>query len=265
MNAELSTKSHRMHTFPIRKVVTHHARLKSFYFEQTFPIVPGQFVNLWLPGVDEKPFSVSNCHDGLIEITVKAVGPYTHALLQCEPGALIGIRGPFGHGFKEQDATLVVGGGMGIAPLRYLVQSLQRSPLRYWAICGARTREELIFLPEWEVARTSFATDDGSFGEHASAVQLMRPLLEREHVSSICACGPEPMLLAVRALADECHVPFQLSFERYMKCGIGICGSCCLDGSGIRVCNEGPVLTALDLAEVTELGVPHRDASGRRE
>jgi dihydroorotate dehydrogenase electron transfer subunit len=73
------------------------------------------------------------------------------------------------------------------------------------------------------------------------------------------------MLARILEIADERDIDVQLSFERYMKCGIGICGQCCLDGSGIRVCVEGPVLRREEIRETTEIGLPHRDATGTRK
>ena len=103
--------SHAMRSQPIRQVATHSAELKSFLFEQTFDAEPGQFVMLWIPGLDEKPFSVSDVWDGKIEITAKAVGPFSRALMDCKPGDRLGLRGPFGRGFRPRGRGLVVAGG----------------------------------------------------------------------------------------------------------------------------------------------------------
>lgn len=255
-----------MKTYPILDIVTHAADLKSFYLPLLpQPVSPGQFVMLWLPGVDEKPFSVSNILPDRMEITIRAVGPYTTALLQSLPGQYLGVRGPFGNGFTLIDRTLVVGGGCGVAPVRYLAKALEASGMSHRLVVGTRTAQDLMFREEYLHAGTDVATDDGSLGHHGLVTDLVRPLLAQGHYRCLAASGPEPLLLALRQLGLEHNVPVQLSFERYMKCGIGICGQCCMDGSGIRLCVEGPVLSEEQLAGITELGLPHRDATGQRK
>ncbi|MBM4355930.1 MAG: dihydroorotate dehydrogenase electron transfer subunit, partial [Deltaproteobacteria bacterium] len=201
---------------------------------------------------------------GRIELTVRAVGPFTRALMECRPGQLLGLRGPFGRGFELEPRTLLVGGGMGIAPIRFLAQGLDSARLPYETLLGGRTSTDLLFA-DWFALRSSILhTDDGSLGVAGPVTQSLDSLLASHRYCTVCACGPEPMLLAVKASCEAAAVPYQLAFERYMKCGIGICGQCCMDGTGIRLCKEGPVLTARDLAGITELGLPHRNASGSR-
>lgn len=261
---KLALSSHAMHSLPIRQVVAHSAELKSFQFEQTFAAEPGQFVMLWIPGLDEKPFSVSDVRDGWIEITAKAVGPFSRALMECRPGERLGVRGPFGRGFRPRGRGLVVGGGMGIAPLRYLVHRLAQDGFEFSTVLGARTVWDLMFADEFARSGAQLATDDGSVGEKGLVVTLAERLCVRRPLDVLYGCGPEPMLVALKKLADRLGVDCQLSLERYMKCGIGVCGSCCVDGSGICICREGPVLDKAELDRVADFGLPHRDATGRR-
>ncbi len=254
----------------IEDVIVHHEALKTFVLEAPFPVAPGQFIMLWLPGVDEKPFSPSlvtqrwRLRAGRIEVTARAVGPFTRALMACRPGQTVGIRGPFGQGFSLEPCSLLVGGGMGIAPLRYLADALDSNGLPFQAMLGARTAADLLFVDWFQRRSASFYTDDGSAGVSGPVTQSLDVELESGQFRAVCACGPEPMLLAVKKACETHSIPYQLAFERYMKCGIGLCGQCCMDGTGIRVCKEGPVLTARELAGVTELGLPHRDATGAR-
>ena len=257
--------SHEMQTFPLSDVVVHHAGLKSFYFERPFCIEPGQFVTLWLPEVDEKPFSVSDLTDDYLEITVKAVGPFTKELMNRRKGDFIGMRGPFGKGFSLKDDTLLVGGGIGMAPLRFLARALRESGRDYRLIFGIRTAADLPFLDEYRsLPGCTIVSEDGSVGNKGLVTQFMDSVIEEGRIRHISGAGPERMLMAVRDLAESRHLPFELSFERYMKCGIGICGQCCMDGSGLRLCVDGPVLDATKLAQITEIGLPHRTASGHR-
>ena len=254
-----------MQTFPIKKIIEHGTGVKSFYFEKTFEVHAGQFVNLWLPEVDEKPFSVSAVSDGLIEISVKEYGPFTRALMQCKKGDYLGLRGPFGRGFTLHDNALLIGGGIGIAPLRLLAQELSARKKRFVSLLGAATAYEVIFAEDFRRQSICyFTSDDGSLGKKGVVTDILAEIIAKENIRFIYAAGPEIMFVKVKEIIDPLDIPYEFCMERYMKCGIGICGQCVLDDSGIRLCVEGPVLNQDDLKEVSELGLLHRDASGRR-
>ncbi len=252
----------KMRTLAVREVVTHAPGLKSLYFEQPFEAAPGQFVTVWVPGVDEKPFSVSDMSGGRMEISVKAYGAFSTRLLESKPGDFLGVRGPFGRGFALEPDGLLVAGGIGLAPIRFLSKRLAAAGWPHRLVVGVRSRGDLIF-PE-EYAGCELTSEDGSVGGRGLVTGRVEAMLAERRPRVIYGAGPEGMLLAVRDLADRFDVPYQLSMERYMKCGFGLCGQCCLDGEGLRVCCEGPVFTREDLAKITELGKPHRTASGRR-
>ena len=252
-------------TLPVMEVVAHSDSLKSLVLPRTFDIEPGQFVMLWIPGMDEKPFSVSDARDGTIEITVKTFGPYSHALTDCRVGDRLGLRGPLGRGFRPRGKGLIVGGGIGIAPLRFLAHRMKRDGLPFKTVLGARTAADLMFVEDFRKLGAEFATDDGSCGEKGFVISLAERLCAAEKFDVIYGCGPEVMLVALKKLADRIGCDCQLSLERHMKCGIGICGSCCVDGSGICICREGPVLDRAELDLITDFGLPHRDATGARK
>jgi len=254
-----------MRSYPVRRIVTHGPDLKSFYFDPVFESYPGQFVNLWIPGVDEKPFSISDATDEYIELSVKAVGPFTRKLMECNVGDYLGLRGPFGHGFQPGEHALLIGGGIGLAPIRYLSRFMQTRNMKYILLIGAKKAQDVIFRSELYDDQIYCTTEDGSLGCKGLVTQEMKRILDTETVSCICAAGPEAMLARILEIADVRGIDVQLSFERYMKCGIGICGQCCLDGSGIRVCVEGPVLRREEIRETTGIGLPHRDATGTRK
>ena len=130
---------------------------------------------------------------------------------------------------------------------------------------GARTAGEMMFTEDFARLGAQFATDDGTLGRPGLATNLAERLCDEEKFDVIYGCGPEPMLVALKKLADERGVDCQLSLERHMKCGIGVCGSCCVDGSGICICREGPVLDKAELDRVADFGLPHRDATGARK
>ncbi|MBI5543250.1 MAG: hypothetical protein HY901_05140 [Deltaproteobacteria bacterium] len=114
----------KMRTLRVLEVVEHGPGLKSLYFEQPFEAEPGQFVNVWIPGVDEKPFSISDLSGGRLELSVKAYGAFSSRLLEARPGDYLGIRGPFGHGFRLESDAVLVAGGIGLAPIRFLSHRL---------------------------------------------------------------------------------------------------------------------------------------------
>lgn len=232
--------------------------------------VPGQFLMVWVPGVDEVPMSLSFIGpEGRIGITVAKVGEATEALHKCEPGSLIGIRGPLGRGFTlTSGRALVVGGGVGVAALAPLIEELassNTSPLT--VIIGARTGRELLFRDRFaKVLKGSrhslmVATDDGSVGFKGRASALAAKVLAKGGCDQVYACGPEPMLKDLLNASIRYGVLAQMSLERVIKCGVGLCGACAIDG--YRVCKDGPVFDSQTLQRLKDFGRTARDATGR--
>ena len=189
--------------------------------------VPGQFFMLEAPGrLLPRPISLCLAPRRELAFLIDAVGPGTRALSQVDTGDRLAVAGPLGRGFRLDVARpLLVGGGIGIAPLPYLSRALGRPP----ALLGFRTprhAEAAALLPQAEVA--------------------IEPTLVTELVCGsawdVLACGPEPMLAAVARLAPKA----QLALEAPMACGYGACHGCAveLDGAWKRLCVEGPVISA---------------------
>lgn len=252
-----------MRTYEVAAVSRQAATIKTLQIPDAPPAKPGQFFLIWLPGVDEKPISVSNQGEACSEFTICDVGPWSTRMMAVKPGVRVGLRGPFGNGFALQDNTLLVGGGMGIAPMRYLAHRLMEEGRSFDLAMGARDAESLIFAEEFGRWGALFATDNGDVGRAGPVTELVVEMLHMRAYDSLYACGPEVMLTALRAIADEHGLPYQFALERLMKCGVGLCGHCCMEGSGIRLCVEGPVLTREMLEAATGFGLPQRDASGR--
>ena len=188
------------------------------------PGVPGQFFMVEAPGRPlPRPFSLCLAPAGELGFLVDQVGPGTQAIAALSPGETIAVFGPLGHGFRLDAARpLLVGGGIGMAPFPYLAEALEQPP----AILGFRSAyhaEAAALVPNAEVVLDPVLVTD------------VLPL-DRD----VFACGPEPMLEAVRALAPAA----QLAWEAPMACGYGACYGCVvpLDGSLVRLCVEGPVL-----------------------
>jgi len=232
--------------------------IRTFVFERSFVFSPGQFVMVWVPGVDEIPMALSSENT----ITVQKTGDATSTMFNLGKGDKLGIRGPFGNGFTKGEKLLAIAGGVGAAPLLPLARADSVMTL----LLGARTEKELLFVDQLdECTDVLIATDDGSLGLHGFVTSLLDDL-NISIYDRIAVCGPEVMMRAVLARVEEKGIAHKTEFSlhRYMKCGVGVCGSCCIDPSGLRVCRDGPVFPG-DLLLKSEFGHYMRDASGRKK
>ncbi|PDM26313.1 dihydroorotate dehydrogenase electron transfer subunit [Candidatus Bathyarchaeota archaeon B24-2] len=255
----------------ITSVVQENPEVKTLYFEDELSSKgePGQFLMVWIPGVDEVPMSLSSIGPGnSASITVRRVGEATSALHSMKAGDRIGIRGPYGVGFKPIAGRVVlVAGGVGVAPLYPLLIRLKDYGSEVYAIIGFKSREDMVFLDRIiEVLPQSMVTvttEDGSYGVRGVVTDVLRVKLEEERYDMVYACGPEGMLREVYDLTKMYRVPVQLSLERYIRCGMGVCGSCCL--GEYRICRDGPVFSGEQLLKVEdEFGNFKLDRAGRR-
>jgi dihydroorotate dehydrogenase electron transfer subunit len=246
----------------VEEVVEEAREVKSFFFREKVDAKPGQFVMLWLPGVNEKPFSLSYL-GGRTAVTVAKVGPFTEEAFKLKEGDKIGVRGPYGtHYTVSGGVACVVAGGFGAASIAPLVEGLAGSSEKIFVVLGAKSKGKLFFVERFKAAGAdvSVTTDDGSLGVKGFASDEFERVVEKEKPDVVYSCGPEALM---KKVADYClkeEVECQLSLERYMKCGMGLCGSCSL--GEYMVCKDGPVFNAEDLAG-TEFGKFSRDESGR--
>jgi dihydroorotate dehydrogenase electron transfer subunit len=213
---------------------------------------------VWVPGVDEIPMALSAADS----ITVQKVGDATGALFNLKPGSKLGIRGPFGNGFTKGERVLAIAGGVGAAP----ILPLAKADCVMTLLLGARTETELLFVDQLdEYTEVLIATDNGTLGHHGFVTALMDDLNLGAY-DRIAVCGPELMMRTVLSKVEEKGIMHRTEFSlhRYMKCGVGVCGSCCIDPSGLRVCRDGPVFSGDKLAK-SEFGHYMRDASGRKK
>lgn len=257
----------------IKKIRKETPFVRTFVFEHPLGAKPGQFVNLWIPGVDEKPFSVSYDDGKVFWLTIASVGPFTRALFELRAGDKVGIRGPYGKGFEFQSGQklVLVAGGYGAAPLFFAAGEASKKKCKVDFIAGARTEVQLLFIKqilELKNINLHITTDDGSAGRKGRCTEVLLELARgrknRGKIDWIFACGPELMLKKVSDIAHEHKIRTQISLERYMKCGIGLCGQCCVDGLGIRICQEGPVLKNDLLRKIPEFGKYHRNSVGKK-
>jgi len=263
-----STAVRRLRTVEIHRIVEENPLVKTFSFHDKLceKAVPGQFVMVWIPGVDELPMSLSAIKDDHCSITVAKVGEATEALHKANEGDLIGIRGPFGKGFSYvKGKVLIVGGGTGLSPLVVLAENLCRLGANVTFLLGAKTRSELLFFDRVSKISASVlaTTDDGSFGLKGLVTKHAEKMLAEKRFDMVYACGPEPMMVKMLSLAEKYNLPLQVSLERLMRCAVGLCGSCVI---GVyRVCKDGPVFTGRQLEGVQEeFGRFRRDFDGRK-
>lgn len=228
--------------------------------------LPGQFFMLEYNGM-QKPFSFSHYDGQILGITIQSRGDCTKAMLDGKVGEWYGITGPLGRGFADDgEKFLLIGGGVGTAPLYYYLTYLAQHGKNVTALFGARNGE----LLEWtkpQSDKIQYYTDDGSFGTHGFVTQDLCSILKEGHFDRCAVCGPEKMMAiaANEIVKSGVRIKTEISMERYMKCGLGLCGSCVLDDKGDRVCTEGPVFDMEYLLNTPEFGHYHRNPYGQKE
>jgi len=264
-----------MRTTRIANVTTETPTVKSFMFNDRLcsEAKPGQFIMIWIPGLDEVPMSLAmlNPKRNQAAVTVGRVGEATNALHKMKTGDTIGIRGPFGKGYTLTNARkiMIVGGGTGLASLTPLTEKLAERKTEITFLMGAKTKNHLLFHTRIAEILTSVkgksivTTEDGSHGQKGLVTTQVDKLLKQgQKFNMIYACGPEKMMQKMLILAERSNTPFEASLERFMRCAIGICGTCTI--GKYRVCQDGPVFSGRQLREVKdEFGRWRRGLDGR--
>ncbi|MCF7826716.1 MAG: FAD/NAD(P)-binding protein [Candidatus Marinimicrobia bacterium] len=232
---------------------------------------PGQFVEVSAFGIGEAPISVSSSPSkkGTFELCIRQVGTLTNVLKNYEPGDLMGIRGPFGKGFPMEKLfgkdILVIAGGIGLVPLRSLINYVidnRQDFGRLIILYGAKTPAELLFTDElkaWETRddvelHVTVDQPDASWKGHTGVITTLIPALDLKLNSTIAAVTGPPIMykfvvmsLKSKQLPDD---QIYLSLERRMKCGVGKCGHCQING--VYCCQDGPVFNYVDLKPLEE-------------
>jgi dihydroorotate dehydrogenase electron transfer subunit len=280
----------------LKATVVRNSRVKSncFHLSVEAPgiaraALPGQFVMVkageGLQPLLRRPFSIhrigyrctvrgvrpktENRKPHTIEILYEVVGQGTELLSAKKPGEYLDIIGPLGNGFDfgipntENRTSILIAGGMGVAPLLFLAEKLQeikktgagssvdRGKLKIRVLIGARTKDHILCEKEFKKCGcdVTIATDDGSRGFKGLVTALLTPLLTSVNRETIYACGPKPMLQAMSGIAKRHALTAQFSLEAHMACGIGACLGCVVKTKAgyRRVCKEGPVFDALEI------------------
>ncbi|HBU06984.1 MAG TPA: dihydroorotate dehydrogenase electron transfer subunit [Candidatus Magasanikbacteria bacterium] len=255
-----------MNFLKISKIEQENPFVKTFYFNFNLGSKPGQFVMLWIPGIDQKPFSISSDDGQTFGLTIFKRGPLTNKLFEMNIGDRVGISGPYGTAFTVDQNLhyIMVAGGYGAAPLSLLAQRTNGAKIDFLA--GGRTKDNLLFeekLSKIPNLILHLATDDGSRGHKGYVTDLIPSIISADSCQKlVVTCGPELMQKKVLDICNEYNVDCEVSIERYMKCGVGICGQCVVDDLGICMCKEGPVVNRELANKIFEFGKYHRDKSG---
>lgn len=253
-------------TVKVIKIVEETPNIKTFYFDKQIDAKPGQFVMVWLHAVNEKPFAFSNLGKNC-SITVQKRGPFTEALFKIKKGTVLGVRGPFGKGFEIEKIknAAIIAGGCGIAPLKPLAEELKRNKSKVYVALGVRNKEFLFFEKEFKKLSNELRifSEDGSVGKKGYPIEALEEILKsKKKIDCVFACGPEILLKKVFDVCEKHKIKCQLSLERHIKCGIGICGQCAIDDQ--LVCKDGPVFSNNQLRKLKEFGKYSRNAEGKK-
>jgi len=247
-------------------------RVFTFRHRHAMTVAPGQFVEVSIPGIGG--FPVSACGyvaKGMFQACIRRIGRVTAALFRCQVGDDVGLRGPLGRGFPLTKFSgrdlLLVAGGLGIAPIRALLQRVVEAPVgRISLLYGAQRRADLLFLPELEALaeqgrlQLSLAVEEGlearadsGSWRRGTVVDLLDDYDADGLRLTAVACGPPQMYVALQPKLSSLGIATDEAFmtlERRMRCGIGECGHCVADGH--YVCTEGPVFSLRELVSMRE-------------
>ena len=253
----------------IEKVIDETPTVRTLVFSDVVMsnVLPGQFAMVWVPGITELPMSVMiSKESGKAAFTVRKHGLGSTGLFNIEAGNQIGVRGPYGNSFDLKNGKLLlVGGGTGLVPMMRLLTFVKPTD-NVTVLIGAKSKDEVFFedlandLLKNNSHNVIVSTDDGSYGEKGFVTDLIEKLVGEKHFDAVYVCGPEIMMYKTVQLAHSRGIFVQASLERLMKCGVGICGSCCV-GEDL-VCKDGTIFDGEHLSKNKEFGNFHRNKAG---
>lgn len=216
-------------------------------------IKAGQFVQVRVDDAQHtylrRPISIHDVdyQNRTMTLLVQRVGEGTNKISDTKIGDTLNIIYPLGNGFtlpeNKNKNVILVGGGIGIAPLYYLGKILKEKGIEPQFLLGGRSKNDLIMLEEFEsVGKVYITTNDGSLGEEGFVTQ--HSIWKEKQFDMIYTCGPKPMMMAVTKIARENNIDCEVSLENLMACGLGAC-LCCVENTiegNVCVCKEGPVM-----------------------
>jgi len=272
---ELTAKNN-FTVLPVSKIVENKDNsVRTILFNSSFLKIPepGQFYMIWIPDVDQKPYSVSYYDKNYIGFSLIKKGPFSKSLFKIKRKDPIGLLGPSGKGFDlSYDKYLLVGGGVGLAPLIYTAITLIKKEKKVSIVAAGKSSLSVLWINSlFKMANIQnyidviFITEDGSIGKRGLVSDYLDHVVKEIKPDFCLVCGPELMIEKSIEILKNYNINGEASIERMMKCGIGICGSCCLDNTGDRVCTEGPVFNFEYIEKLKEFGKYKRDSSGSIE
>lgn len=257
----------RMRTATVTRVVLDTAQDATLEFRDGAPMAPGQFFMIWVFGAEEVPMSASLIgKDGRRAVTARNFGATTARMRELKAGDRIGLRGPFGKGFSlAWKKPLFVGGGVGMSSIITAIDAYAAKGRKPTVIIGGRAAGDLLYEKRLKRmgAEVHLTTDDGSRGYKGTAVARAAELMDERKFSHVVTCGPERMLVALLEAASRRKVEVEAAVERYMKCAMGVCDICAIDG--VRVCREGPIFGSAFLRGSKQFGKFELNTSGHLE
>ena len=266
---DLQRNSNHTTIVTIEKVIDETPTVRTLVFSDSIMpnVLPGQFAMVWIPGINELPMSVMiSKESGKAAFTVRKHGLASTGLFNIKVGEKIGIRGPYGNAFDiKQGKLLLVGGGTGLVPMMRLLTHV-KSTDDVTVLIGAKSKDEVFFedlandLLKNNSHNVIISTDDGSYGEKGFVTDIVEKLVNESHFDGVYPCGPEKMMYKTVQSAHSRGIFVQASLERMMKCGVGICGSCCV-GEDLA-CKDGTVFDGNHLSKNNEFGYSHRNKAG---
>ncbi len=217
---------------------------------------PGQFFNIQvtetLYPLLRRPFSICDVEGSSLYFMYKVVGEGTKIMSELKSGEKINLLGPLGNSFvidNNIDHHIIIGGGIGIAPFPFLIRQFSDNQ-KYSVLFGVRNKNE---AHEYGLKNIHYSSDDGTIGFHGNTVQLLEKHLAeiKSDKIKIFACGPNPMLKALKKLALENNIECEVSMESAMACGFGICQGCPIEykdeESYKLICKDGPIFNVQDI------------------
>lgn len=223
-----------------------------FQAPRAFPeVMPGQFAEILVPHAPHtflrRPFSVYDADQdkNILRFIIKIAGAGTGILCSLKAGEVVNILFPLGQGFtKTEGKALIVGGGVGIAPMYLLAKWLHKQEIPVQILLGGRSESDIINTAEFSAfGDLGMTTEDGSVG--VKGLITAHPWLEHiaPDITRIYTCGPDPMMRAIASIAEKQQVDCEVSLENTMACGYGVCLSCIVstDEGNLCTCTEGPV------------------------
>lgn len=242
----------------VERISPKHVLLKLTDHDPLSDMLPGQFVEVRVDGSEttflRRPISINfvdkTCNE--LWLMVAMIGDGTRQLGRLQVGDVVNCVLPLGNGFTMPVAStehiLLVGGGVGVAPLLYMGAEMHKAGIEPTFLLGARTKADLLEIELFEqYGRVFITTEDGSEGEKGFVTN--HSVLQKEHFDRIATCGPKPMMVAVARYAHKAKVECEASLENMMACGLGAC-LCCVEKTtkgNLCVCKEGPVFNVKQL------------------